>query len=114
MADTSVPITAGVGTAIATELHNALYYQSFVPGVRYTSPMSEFKIDITAAGDTDLVALTALMTIKVYGLFIAAQGAVDLILKDGTAGVELFPLLSLTGKGASWMLPRDGHIWCQT
>lgn len=114
MPDTSVPITAGVGTAIATELHNSLYYQAFVPGVRYSSPMTEFKIDITASGDTDLVALTAGQIIKVYGLFLASQGAVDVILKDGTTPTELFPLVSLTGKGASWMLPRDSHIWCQT
>src|SRR5947199_405222 len=114
MADTSVPITAGVGTAIATELAGGLYYQALVPGVRRASLFTELKIDIPASGDTDLVALTASSFIKVYGIFLAAQGAVDIILKDGTTPTELFPLISLTGKGASWMLPRDGHPWAVT
>lgn len=114
MADASVAVTPGVGAPIAVEVAGGLDYQAVVPGLRRAALWTDLGVDITANGDTDLVALVAAKVIKLYGLFLMANGAVDLVLKDGTTPTNLFPLVPLLGKGASWLLPRDGHPWCVT
>lgn len=106
-ADTSVPITAGIGTAIAVESSGALAYQ--ITGLRLTSGLTESPVTFSASGDNIPAALAAVAAkqIRIYGWILIALGVVTLIPKEGAAGTAAFGTsgLPFLNSGASWFLP---------
>lgn len=114
MADTSVPITAGIGTPVAVEVQNALDYQVVLPGAHLASPYTEAIINAALNGDNIIIAAPgALKVIRVYGFILFAQGgAVNAKWTDGVGGTSLFgPVFPFNGVGAAWQQNRDGNPW---
>jgi hypothetical protein len=117
MADTTVPITAGVGTGIAVEVQGGANYQVVVPGAHRASPYTPIAITLAGNGDNQVLAGVALQTIKVYGVLLyATAAAVNIKLTDGPGGTSFhgvaIPLLS---QGASWFMPIHGNpYWTGT
>lgn len=112
MAD-NVAITPGVGASVATKDVGGVQYQvvETLPHRGKAATMSSVQINVSTSGDTDLVALVAAQFIRVMGFFMEAiGGSVDVILKDGTAAVNMSPAIRLVDKG-SWFLPKDGEPW---
>lgn len=105
-ADTSVAITAGVGTAVAVESSGGLDYQ--ITGVRLSSCFTETPVNFNTNGDNIPAALAAVAAkqIRIYGWILIAQAAVTINPREGAGGTQAFgagfPLLAA---GASWLLP---------
>lgn len=102
-ADTSVAITAGVGTAVAVEASGGLQYQ--ITGVRLTSCFTELPVTFSTNGANDVIAAVLAKQIRLYGWLLFAAGAVNLTPKDGAATAAFGAAFPFLGQGASWFLP---------
>jgi hypothetical protein len=128
---TSVPITPGVGRAVATDLIGGLDYQTIKPAFgavgtatlvtgnsplpvglapHAVTPYTEIAVNCAANGDNDIIAAVGGITLRIYGFFLVFNDAVNVKWKDG-AGIDLHPALHFIGDGSAWMLPRDGAPW---
>lgn len=109
-----VAITPGVGASVATYSEGGRHIQQIGAYLEQVSQLTEVSINAAANGDNTIVGLTAAMTIRLYGFFLCARGAVDVRWFDGTAGTQFHPAIPLLGNGAFWMMPRDGRPWFTT
>jgi hypothetical protein len=77
-----------------------------------TSELSEAAVSAGTSGDNTLIAGVASKTIRVYRLFLVANGSVQVVIKDGAS-------ISLTGgmqlsTSTIINLPLDGEPWFTT
>lgn len=110
-------ITPGVGATIAADDCGGVLVQQIKTGFggngRLDS-LSEIAINCALNGDNVIVAAVALQSVRLYGFFLIVNAAVDLKWRDGAAGTDFHPVQYMLGKGAGWMLPRDGQPWFTT
>lgn len=74
------------------------------------------KIDHAANGDNTIIAAVATKKIKVIGLFLVANAAVNVKIKNG-AGTDLTGALAMDAQGAGFVLPISGTpdvTWFET
>lgn len=77
-----------------------------------TAPrLSSAPINVSASGDTQLLAGTALQTIRLWKLFLVVAAPVSL--KFRSAANDLHPALPFVAGGA-WILDFDGEPWFTT
>lgn len=105
----NVPITQGVGTVIGAEDQLGVEYQRVVIHPALATPYTEVTINVASAGDNLLVNAFGAQKIRVYGFFMWSAGAVDVKWRDGAT--DYHPVGYFLGRGAFWMMPRDGTPW---
>lgn len=74
--------------------------------------LTEVSIDFNASGDNNIVAGTALQTVRLWGLFFVVAADVNIRFKDG-AGSNLTGLMTMFG-GGSFFLPFMTRPWFTT
>lgn len=102
-ADSTVPITAGVGTSVAVESFGGANYQ--ITGVRLSSSLTELPVTFNTNGANDVIAAVAAKQIRLFGWLLFAAGAVNMTPKDGAATLAFGAAFPFLGQGAAWFLP---------
>lgn len=126
----NVDITPGSGKTIAADTISAVEYQrmKLIHGAdgtndgdvqRYnglplsfalpkTKRCSQVLVAATASGDTEVVALTASQTIRVFGAFFINNGDAEVTIHLRSANTPITPNIRLF-PGGSWFLPHCGE-----
>lgn len=126
-----VPITAGVGTSIATELIGGRNFQvvklasgvassatdvspaaplPIGPGLRTVEQCSRAAISVAAGGDNIIVAANVATKTRIYAMLLVAAAPVNV--KIGESGVPTYYTGAMTFATASMLfLPQIGEPW---
>lgn len=96
-------VVLGAGTADAGKVRFS---------VPTTSALTSASINASASGDNTLVAAVAAQTVRVFKLFLVANGAVNIKFKDGAA-TDLTAVMNLN-IGGSITIDLDGEPWFLT
>ncbi|MCD6290363.1 MAG: hypothetical protein J7M34_07660 [Anaerolineae bacterium] len=74
------------------------------------------EIDAAASGDTTIVSTPAGKRTKVLGVFLMANGDVNVQFRDGPGGGSLTGTLPMAAKGNGFVMPvsHQGYPWFQT
>lgn len=125
-----VPITAGVGTTIATENIGGRNIQLVKPvhgvagaftDVSTASPMPaqptiiitdllEIALNFAASGDNSIVGGTAAQIIRVWAFWLKVNGAAGVDLKFRSAANDLHPALPFLHR-EGWVMPYQTRPW---
>ena len=125
-----VPITAGTGTVIATELVGGRNVQLVKPvhGIAgaftdvstasgmpvqptiISTDLTEVAINVASSGDNQIVALTAGQIIRVWAFWLKVNGAAGVDLKWRSATTDLHPALPFLHR-EGWVMPYQTRPW---